>query len=64
MLAHDDEFLYIAVRCRQAPGAHEDAGLGRHVHNADLSAHDRVNMLIDLAVATEGELELATVVIG
>ena len=48
MLAHDDEFLYIAVRCRQAPGArYEDAG-GRRVRDADLSAHDRVDVLIDL----------------
>jgi photosystem II stability/assembly factor-like uncharacterized protein/tetratricopeptide (TPR) repeat protein len=48
MLAHDDEFLYIAVQCRQAPGArYEDAG-GRRLRDADLSAHDRVDVLIDL----------------
>ena len=48
MLAHDDEFLYIAIRCRRPPGARYEAAAGPRVRKSDLSAHDRVDVLIDL----------------
>ena len=48
MLAHDAEFLYIAVSCRQAPGAHYEAAHRPRGRDSDLSAHDRVDVLIDL----------------
>ena len=47
-LAHDEAFLYIAVECRQAPGARYDDAGGRRVRDADLRAHDRVDVLIDV----------------
>ena len=48
MLAHDAEFLYLGIRCRQAPGARYEAGVGPRVRDADLSGQDRVDVLIDL----------------
>ena len=48
MLAHDAEFLYLGIRCRQAPGARYEAASGRRVRDADLSAHDRVDVFLDL----------------
>jgi photosystem II stability/assembly factor-like uncharacterized protein len=48
MLAHDAEFLYIAVNCRQAPGVAYEEAAGPRVRDSDLSAHDRVDLLIDI----------------
>ena len=48
MLAHDAEFLYIGIRCRRAAGARYEPGVGPRPRDADLSAHDRVDVLIDL----------------
>ena len=48
MLAHDAEFLYIAIRCRQAPGRTMRRATARASRDADLSAHDRVDVFIDL----------------
>ena len=51
MLAYDSEFLYLAVRCQQPPGkAHSpaaDRSLPRR-RDADLSAHDRVEVFLDI----------------
>jgi hypothetical protein len=49
MLAHDAQFLYIGISCRQAPGAKYDpAPGGPRPRDADLSAHDRVDILLDV----------------
>jgi photosystem II stability/assembly factor-like uncharacterized protein len=49
MFAHDDEFLYIAVSCRKAPGVkYEPAPTGPRPRDPDLSACDRVDILLDL----------------
>jgi photosystem II stability/assembly factor-like uncharacterized protein len=59
MLAYDAEFLYLAARCRQAPTAAgpvaetgEGIGDGRRAvqrtRDADLSANDRIEILIDV----------------
>ena len=59
MLAYDDEFLYIAARCRQAaaePSAATDeasrlpqaAAPSARVRDADLAAFDRVELLLDV----------------
>ncbi|NQU23832.1 MAG: hypothetical protein HQ567_21330 [Candidatus Nealsonbacteria bacterium] len=48
MLTYDREFLYLAVQCRQAPGAKYAATEGPRPRDPDLSAHDRVDVLIDL----------------
>ena len=48
MLAHDAEFLYIGIRCRQAVGAAYEAAPGPRVRDADMAGHDRVEVLIDL----------------
>ena len=52
MLAYDAEFLYLAVDCRQPPGKAGAVGVGRVAcrlphrgRDADLSAHDRVEVL-------------------
>ena len=51
MLAYDAEFLYVAARCRKAPGGRAslpaDPATVR-VRDADLSAHDRIELLIDV----------------
>ncbi|MCX7427231.1 MAG: YCF48-related protein, partial [Planctomycetia bacterium] len=47
-LAHDAEFLYIAIECRQPPGVEYAAASGPRPRDADLSAHDRVEILLDL----------------
>jgi photosystem II stability/assembly factor-like uncharacterized protein/TolA-binding protein len=51
MLAYDAEFLYLAARCRQAPGGGTAAPAGPpavRVRDADLSAHDRIELLLDV----------------
>lgn len=48
MLAYDAEFLYLAVECRRAPGAAYEAAQGPRTRDPDLSAHDRVDVLLDL----------------
>jgi hypothetical protein len=48
MIAHDADFLYLAVRCRQAPGARYEAASGPRVRDADLTGQDRVDVLLDL----------------
>jgi hypothetical protein len=48
MMAYDEEFLYLAVDCRRAPGAKYPAGEGPRPRDADLSAQDRVEIYLDL----------------
>ncbi len=48
MMAYDAEFLYLAVRCRQAPGAHYRPGVGPRSRDADLTASDRIDLFLDL----------------
>ena len=48
MLAYDDEFLYLAINCRQAPGAKYLASEGPRPRDPDLSSHDRVDVFLDL----------------
>jgi photosystem II stability/assembly factor-like uncharacterized protein len=48
MLAHDDQFLYLAITARQAPGAHYEPATGQRPRDADLSTHDRVDVFLDV----------------
>jgi hypothetical protein len=48
MMAHDDQFLYLAVTARQAPGAHYEPATGPRLRDADLSAHDRIDLFLDV----------------
>jgi photosystem II stability/assembly factor-like uncharacterized protein len=48
MLAYDDEFLYFAINCRQAPGAEYPTTEGPRPRDPDLSSHDRVELFLDL----------------
>jgi hypothetical protein len=48
MIAYDNEFLYLAVECRQAPGCQYPAGEGQRPRDPDLTTHDRVEFYLDL----------------
>jgi len=48
MLAHDAEFLYLAVECAQAPGTRYEASEGPRPRDPDLSEEDRVDLFLDL----------------
>jgi photosystem II stability/assembly factor-like uncharacterized protein len=48
MIAYDNEFLYLAVECRQAPGCQYPAGEGPRPRDPDLTTHDRVEFYLDL----------------
>lgn len=55
LLAHDAEFLYIAIQCRNAPGSEKASaknGDGKlppgRPRDADLSDHDRVELFLDI----------------
>jgi len=48
LMAYDKEFLYLAVHCRQAPGAKYAPASGPRPHDPDLSAEDRVEIMLDL----------------
>jgi photosystem II stability/assembly factor-like uncharacterized protein/tetratricopeptide (TPR) repeat protein len=51
MLAYDAEFLYVAVHCREAPSGSVSSPASPaavRVRDADLSAHDRIEILIDV----------------
>ena len=47
-LAHDEEFLYLAVRCRKISGVSYAADPQPRSHDADLSGQDRWRLTIDL----------------
>ncbi len=46
-VAHDHDFLYVAVRCTH-PAGRGEALLKPRTHDADLSGHDRVSILLDV----------------
>ena len=46
--AYDDEFLYIAVTCRRAPGVKYEPATTARPRDADLAAQDHVDVLIDI----------------
>ena len=46
--AYDDEFLYIAVTCRRAPGVKYEPAPTPRTRDADLTAQDHVDILIDI----------------
>jgi hypothetical protein len=46
-LAYDDEYLYVSVRC-QHPEGRSAAAVRERARDADLSAYDRVSILLDL----------------
>ncbi|MEN6406903.1 MAG: YCF48-related protein [Thermoguttaceae bacterium] len=53
MLAYDDEFLYLAVRCQNPPNeppgsTSDDETKGPRPRDADLSSCDRVELLVDI----------------
>ena len=47
-LARDDEFVYWAVECRKAPSVEYPANAGPRPRDPDLSAEDRMELLIDI----------------
>jgi hypothetical protein len=47
-LACDGQFLYFAVECRKAPGVKYPASTGPRTRDADLSAGDRIELLLDV----------------
>jgi photosystem II stability/assembly factor-like uncharacterized protein len=47
-LAYDDSFLYIAARCKKAPGADYPATNKPRTRDADLASRDRIEVLVDL----------------
>lgn len=47
-LAYDDEFLYVAISCRQAPGVRYDATATARKRDADLTQQDRVALMFDI----------------
>ena len=48
MLAHDERYLYLAIQCRQAPGAVYETTRERRRRDPDLSQRDRVDIFLDL----------------
>ncbi len=48
LLSYDREFLYLAIRARQAPGGPYEPTPGPRPRDADLSARDRVELLLDI----------------
>jgi photosystem II stability/assembly factor-like uncharacterized protein len=48
MLAYDADFLYLAIQCRQAPGANYGSPDGPRPRDADLTRHDHVDVFLDL----------------
>jgi len=47
-LAYDNEFLYVAIACRAVPGMKYPPANGLRPRDADLTAHDRVELYLDL----------------
>jgi len=47
-LACDQQYLYLALQCRKAPGAEYRSSDEVRRYDADLSGHDRVEVLLDL----------------
>jgi hypothetical protein len=47
-LAYDNEYLFVGVRCTSAGAQRATASTGARPRDPDLSAHDRVELLIDI----------------
>ncbi|MCH7727545.1 MAG: hypothetical protein IH991_13830 [Planctomycetes bacterium] len=47
-LAHDNDYLYLAVRCRKAPGFDYQKNDEPRRRDTDLSARDRIEILVDI----------------
>ena len=47
-MAFDDEFLYVGISCRKATGVSYAADTRPRTHDADQSAQDRVELLLDM----------------
>ena len=47
-LAYDNQFLYLAARCRKAPGVGYPPANGPRARDPDLSGHDRVELWLDV----------------
>lgn len=47
-LAYDAEYLYIAIRCRRAPGVEYPKTPGPRPRDPDLAARDRVDLFLDI----------------
>jgi hypothetical protein len=47
-MAHDREFLYAAIEARKAPGLRYEPATGPRRRDAELAAHDRVEIFLDL----------------
>jgi photosystem II stability/assembly factor-like uncharacterized protein/LmbE family N-acetylglucosaminyl deacetylase len=48
LIAHDEEYLYLAIRCKRTPDSAIPAPTGPRQRDADLTPHDRVDFLLDL----------------
>ncbi len=48
MLAHDDQFLYVGIRCRKAPGIEYPRTDEPRPRDSHLADRDRVDLLIDV----------------
>ncbi len=48
MLAHDAQYLYLAIRCRRAPGVRYEAANGLRPRDPDLSDNDRIDIFLDI----------------
>lgn len=47
-IAYDDQFLYLGVDCQHAAGVRYDMAQGTRPRDADLSAEDRLELLVDV----------------
>lgn len=47
-ITHDDEHLYVAVRCRRAPGDAAQKSTDTRTRDADLAPFDRVDLCLDV----------------
>ena len=47
-LAYDREFLFLAARCRKAPGVRYVASTGARPRDANLDDHDRIELFMDV----------------
>ncbi|PHR97543.1 MAG: hypothetical protein COA78_27500 [Blastopirellula sp.] len=48
MLAYDDQFLYIAIRCQKAPDTNYTENKTARTHDEQLDNSDRVELLLDI----------------
>ena len=48
LFAYDSEFFYFAASCRRAKGVDYETPQGSRPRDADLSAHDHLDLILDL----------------